>query len=640
MHKIKVFVFVLLLQLTVLWAQEKPYTTYKVTKGETLYSLTKKFNVEKKELLRLNPDIRNDEVKLDQVIVVPNKNFKVIPDIDKGDYIKDGFVYHKVLPKENYFRLRKKYGVSKKTLRDHNEMLKYDDLKAGQIIKIPQKAGYDVDVEKATKLDKTKKPYLVKSKETKLMIARRYGITVKELEELNPDIKKGLKAITIIQVPNTKEIPSEDDKFLVHQLEKGDNLFRLSQKFDISQDQLIETNPFLEDGVKVGAVIKIPKEPKLDANTRLDDRSLENISLDIAIMLPFTNGKNLDFEKDRTLNIVTDFYLGAAMALDSIKKHGLSVNVSVIDNHNSKTAIGTAVKTQDFTNLDAVIGPMFTDNVRYLTQYLSRTDLAVISPVSSQSHIPFATRNLVQDTPTEWILRNSMLNYIKDTYNGENLVAITDEVPENQADFEHIIGQLNAVVVSSGEVAVLTPEEGYIKPAFFRKNIKNKRDNWFVLLTKDPNVTADVVQNLGVLPKEDSITLFSLYNLDDFEKLQNQHLARVNFHYPAANFIDYENDKVQQFIKKYKAENYIEPSEFAFKGFDVTYDALVRLAVFKFPDFAFANGSTERLSSKFTYNKDNVGSFVNKGVFIVKYDGLNRVAVKEKALPTETVGKN
>lgn len=160
-----------------------------------------------------------------------------------------------------------------------------------------------------------------------------------------------------------------------------------------------------------------------------------------------------------------------------------------------------------------------------------------------------------------------------------------------------------------------------------------------MILTKDANVTADVVQNLGVMPKEERITLFSLYNIEDMERLQNQHLARVNFHYPAANFIDYENDKVQQFIRKYKAENHVEPSAFAFKGFDVTYDALVRLAIFKYPDFAFANGTTERLSSKFIYNKDDIGSFVNKGVFIVKFDGLNRVAVKEPELPANTVGK-
>lgn len=639
MQKLKVFIVVLLLQFSVLYAQEKPYTTYKVTKGETLYGLTKKFNIDKNELLRLNPDIRNNAVKVDQVIVIPNKNFKPVPDVNKGDYIKDGFVYHKVLPKENYFRLRKKYGVSKKTLRKYNDILKYDDLKAGQIIRVPQKAGYDVDEEKATKPDKKKKPYLVKSKETKLMIARRYGITVEELEEINPEIKNGLKAITIILVPNTKEIPSEDDKFLVHQLEKGDNLFRLSQKFDISRDQLIETNPFLEDGVKVGAVIKIPKEPKMDVDAKLDDRSLAGKSLNIAIMLPFTNGKKLDFEKDRTLNIVTDFYLGAIMALDSIKKHGLSVNVNVIDNKNSKTAIANAVKTRNFIDLDAVIGPLFTNNVKYLTQYLNRTDVAVISPVSSQSHTTFATRNLVQDTPTEWILRNSMLNYIKETYNGENLVVFTDEIAENKANFDQLISDLNAMD-SLKEVAVLTPEEGYIKPELFRKNIKKKKENWFVILTKDPNVTADVVQNLGVMSKQDSITLFSLYNTEDLEKLQNQHLARVNYHYPAANFINYENKKVQQFINKYKTKNYIEPSEFAFKGFDVTYDALVRLAIFKFPDFAFANGVTQRLSSKFAYNKDNTGSFVNKGVYIIKYNGLKRVAVKQNSSPEKTVGKN
>ncbi|HBK71551.1 MAG TPA: hypothetical protein DDZ39_07855, partial [Flavobacteriaceae bacterium] len=95
------------------------------------------------------------------------------PDINKGDYVKGGILYHKVLVKENYFRLKKKYRVSKRTLRKYNAVLKTGGLIAGQIIKIPVKKGYKVDIEVKEIIaeDKTTKPYLVKASETKPVIA-------------------------------------------------------------------------------------------------------------------------------------------------------------------------------------------------------------------------------------------------------------------------------------------------------------------------------------------------------------------------------------------------------------------------------------------------------------------------------------
>ena len=63
-----------------------------------------------------------------------------------------------------------------------------------------------------------------------------------------------------------------------------------------------------------------------------------NSSIKLALLLPFKANENISkeakniFSKNKSLaNIVTDFYMGAEIAIDSIKKQGVSVETKVFD---------------------------------------------------------------------------------------------------------------------------------------------------------------------------------------------------------------------------------------------------------------------------------------------------------------------
>ncbi len=622
MNKIKLSILVLFLGVLSTFSQEKKYTTYKTQKDETIQTISVKFAITPYSLLQLNPDIK-DGITENQLIIIPNKNYK--PELDKeieGDYVKDGFLYHKVLPKENYYRLKKQFGVAKRILRKHNLSLRIGGLKAGKIIKIPIKKGFKLtpsnDEVVSTKL------YIVRPKETKYKIARRYGISIEKLEELNPEIKEnGLKMAQIIKVPNTIEIPDENENFVIHKIEKGQTLFSLSQQFRISQEQLLELNPDLKEGVKEGELIKIPNG-YIDENT---SAFIANIPADshlkIAMMLPFTGRKNnLNFKNNKTLNRVTDFYLGALIALDSVKKQGISVSLKVFDTQNNPSTISNILKTNNFSDIDAIVGPMFLNNVQFVSQNLRLDSVAIISPASSKDHTLFASKNMVKEMPSDELLTSKVLNYINENYNKQHLIVIADDKKENESKINQIVAKLN-LLDSIHKVVVLKPEKGYIKPDLFKRAILEGKDNWIVLITEDNVVTIDVVQNLGVLPKDINATLFTLNYGSNFDKVDNNFLARINFHFPTAYFVDNEDEQVQKFIQKYKTKNHAEPSEYAFKGFDITYDALLRLATYTDTESAFNGGVSERISCKFEYINPSGKGFENKGVYLIKYEGLH-----------------
>lgn len=65
------------------------YDIHIVEKGETLYSISKSFNTTKSELLKLNPDIHNNQLEEGRVINVPVSRVVLNTTPSHGDYLRD-----------------------------------------------------------------------------------------------------------------------------------------------------------------------------------------------------------------------------------------------------------------------------------------------------------------------------------------------------------------------------------------------------------------------------------------------------------------------------------------------------------------------------------------------------------------------
>ena len=119
-------------------------------------------------------------------------------------------------------------------------------------------------------------------------------------------------------------------------------------KLGVTQAEVEALNPEVKtDGLKAGMVIKLPKN-KMGELTVNNGQLIEKFSLldslnydqksTLAIVLPFKldelNFENIDSNKekikrDKLLSVSLDFYTGALMAIDSVKKLGLSLDVKL-----------------------------------------------------------------------------------------------------------------------------------------------------------------------------------------------------------------------------------------------------------------------------------------------------------------------
>jgi len=607
------------------FSQQKKYKTYKVNKGETIEIIAKKLSITPYDLLKLNPDVKNNVTEND-IIVIPNKDFNNTDQIEKidlsylsdKDIIVDNYIYHEIQKKETLYSIIKKYKTELEVLNKLNPLLLEKGLQYGNVLKIPIEDDDLAAISKASEQEKFTKPYVVKAKETKFGIAKEHGISIAYLEELNPKIKEeGLQVDDVIMVP-INIINQNQSDYTIHTVKKMETFFSLSNMYGVSKEELIRENPELTNGVKEGMMIKIPNVIH-ENEAVFTDRIYDGKNLNIAMMLPFRKKiDSLDFNNDRLLNITTDFYLGSLIAIDSLKKQGLSIHLKVYDTENSEYVSNQISKKSEFSNYDAIIGPLFLKNISAVSKNLKFKKSLIISPISTQDHSKINNNNLVQSKATNDNLTKKMIDFLKSRYSNQNLIIIEDENSKLSQYEKSLMKDIHSLD-SLKNISILKPKKGYIKLDIIKTKLDSLNKNWVVLVGKDDVLIADVIHNLGVIPKNYDLTLFVLNKPKGMDKIDNNFLSRVNFTYPTATFYNEQSTLLKQFENQYKEKYYTYPSEYSIEGFDTTYDILMRLAT---DHNLIDQGISKRLITKFSYINNTSGSILNHGIYIVKYEGL------------------
>lgn len=137
--------------------ETKTEINHKVTAKETLYSLSRDFNVSVDDIKANNPDVVKKGLKIGQIIKIPKeKNIDIQQStsvtettIDKTEKLKpadatqentstlavgNSIQHHKVLPKETLYSLSKKYNVTVDEIKMQNEELLKNGLQIGQTL--------------------------------------------------------------------------------------------------------------------------------------------------------------------------------------------------------------------------------------------------------------------------------------------------------------------------------------------------------------------------------------------------------------------------------------------------------------------------------------------------------------------------
>ena len=150
---------------------------------------------------------------------------------------------YKVVSGDTLYSIANKLDTTVSELKQINN-LSTNSLKIGQILKIPTKVVDIGDTEL----------YQVKAGDTLYSIANKYNISVNELKTINNLTNNNLSVGQLLNVPSGLSLVNS------YIVEKGDTLYSIAKKFDISVNKLKEYNNLTNNLLNVGQKILIPIE--------------------------------------------------------------------------------------------------------------------------------------------------------------------------------------------------------------------------------------------------------------------------------------------------------------------------------------------------------------------------------------------
>lgn len=644
-------------------AKQDKYVKHTVAQGETITMIAQKYKVTPYDIYKLNPDSQKG-IELNSVLLIPptvaESSFSAEPK-QTSPKATGNPTTHLVQPKETLFSLSRQYGVTEEAIKSANAELLKEGLKIGQTIKIPSVSNVSATVavpakevvKEATKPVAKPEPkteivkgnttyHIIAPKETKYGISKKYGMTIQELERLNPAIVNefpvGLKLLVsgnpeVKPVVETNKVKEETPKSPAVSTKKyleeyvvrpKETISSIASDFGMTEQELIALNPELKKGIKLGMILRVPKGQRKEPIKKEQGNLLKNMNTNarkqLALLLPFNiskiesdtvNSTQARLKKDKFLNMTLDFYSGALMAIDSARVLGMNVDIKILDSQETKSTsnVVTLATDQKLNTMDAVIGPFYQANVEKLAEMLQSTNTPVISPLSKESGKKFS--NLYQSMPSLEQMRASIFEFMNNK--GGNVVAVVDPkkgsvkqyLQENQAG-TRIIGLTAKNTFSADSLKVC---------------LKKDKMNYVVLASESTGMILATTNAMLAFQKDYQVQLVIMEPNEtlDFEEISLTRLTKLKLLYPSLTRPN-ESIEANQFDAKYKKLNKIIPNAFAIRGFDVTFDTLLRLSQEKTFEETIQSDDSEQIESKFNYNANSTYGYSNSGIYILYYD--------------------
>ncbi len=236
------------------------YKYHTVGENETIYGLSKKYHSKIEAIKKLNK-IEGFNIKLGQIIIIPiyaDKN-----GLKQIDTLK--YTYYIVKPKQGKWRVAYDHGITIDELERLNPEIKDKNLLVGQKVVVPKYRPARVE---EVRDEKNYIYHDVQAHETLFSLAKQYHTTQEKIKELNPIVKDGLKTGQTLKLDRKQFEDGQQDfsKYIYHQVKPKETLFSLAKNYNITQEKIKELNPVLIDGLKIGQIIRFPKNKETNKN--------------------------------------------------------------------------------------------------------------------------------------------------------------------------------------------------------------------------------------------------------------------------------------------------------------------------------------------------------------------------------------
>ncbi len=526
------------------------------------------------------------------------------------------------------------------------------------VLTYAQKAGTPI----VTKGGKQYYAHTVQKGETVYGLSRTYNTTDKVIYQENPSAESGIKVGEIIYIPvangNTNKKPEFSNKQDIksstkHTVAKGETLYGISRKYNITVDELVKANPEVDNGLKVGAVLTIPlissvvnedennssQEPEMredvvitrpatyktptqdalpDLNTCLDNKHTK-LEYNIAVLVPLNSAL---LSVPRSARIAYQYYTGLKLAMAKYEpiKAKINWNFFSTGSKSNDEESKKIVQNSTFQKSDLIIGPLYTSEMTPILEYAKEKQVPMISPFSRGEDILLDNPYVFKASPSEVTYASSVASMLNQKYKNGKVILINTGLKKDSIFYKSLRDTLVLKYkfdsVSANRNLVYLPKGGNAA-AFIKKDVPN-----ICVYPTNKEISMNTfLSGMNKFGKDNDLSILGDESWFNFRNFDVEHLSNCKVTIPVVYKTFSWDSTYTSFINSYKSEFGTEPEFYAYRGYELaclSIDMLEKYGSMLAPCAIY--DKNKYLITPFAWRKTPGGGYENTGISLMVLD--------------------
>ena len=536
---------------------------HRIEKGQTLFSIAKKYGLKVDDILASNPGLDSENIKTGSIIYIPSSKSGMTSS-DNAVMLSEGITAQ---DSEYNSRFTKGERDAKKTKYKKHRVKWYEDIYS---------------------------------------IAKKYDVSVESIVHLNRLSTVEVKKKDILLIP--------------------DKNYKIEDTYQIKTDGLIKTEGIGDDTERTEQAGQPSETEKADEKkARKASKTVfdKNTTYKFSVIMPFNANAGKEFANINFL----DFYSGILLAVKDMKESGMKIRLEALDMGDYGNSIESIIESGKIDDSYFIIGPPDRNNLKKLATYCNGKKIAVVSPMDANAaFLAHENPFFVQMVPSNYSINRKIIeNFAQaaDTCTSHLIIYEKgyDNFPMLAEASEYLTK--NGIAFETVQYGILEGRE--ILPEIMSKmkiSDSVSFSNKVLIASENQAFVSDAVRNMELAEIEGyDIELFGLAKWKGYENIDLNLYHKLELKLVVPYDIDYGNQRTDRFVKDYRALFKADPTPYSFQGYDIASYMLELL--FKYDkdyleELPYVEKTLLQSNVRFTKCNENCG-YVNHAYKEIEY---------------------
>jgi LysM repeat protein len=535
------------------------YYVHQVKPGETLYAISKAYNISQKEIAIENPGVISG-LQIGQTLKIP-VDPKPQEEINTSELAEPGETgkFHTVQAGETLYGIAMIYELRQKDIEQANRGVTADNLKPGQRLRIPE----EVVLEEEYAYNEEGLIYhKVKRRETLYSIAGYYRVTIDEIRDLNPELgwggpKKGqiirIPAPHLTQQSRAEEVPGVEDE--------SDNTGWYEEIDEYAYDEFDTRHENIRRTYRIAFFIPFDfreMEPLDSLVKNIGSLSRRNRIIQRYMM---------EEKIPQSVNFL-EFFQGTLLAIDSMRKTGMKLDVRYFDTRRSVEHTRSILRDDEMEDFDLFFGPFYPYILELVSSFAHQHRIPLVTPFHNDLELLRSNPYLFQLSPSlergyreaaklvaskhtyniVYVRQEDSLDFEKHEYFKQQIFdGFDDYHPSDPVRFKEVILELK----STDKIL---------------HSLSHDKKNLVVVPTADEALASSVVSSVYYRLNNYDIEVIGAPYWTEFSSIDFRYYHKLNLVFYSSFWVDYHDPGVERFMTKFRKHYYNEPTITSIKG--------------------------------------------------------------------------